>query len=572
MGQPKSAATPSVPYTPGLEIDDLTRDQRTILGRITNRFRESAVVQVLSGAHESGKSTVAELVGHCLAQEAVTVTITKQGDQTPGQKRLMQEAYGSYAYLLAAVLKQIGFYARGEETDLVEQMVERLRALRQEDKRLLIILDDAQDITPGVWKRLQSWLDFQDRGVRMIQVLLVGSPMLRKMMGEPILRGWRRWVHGTYEIKLLKWSRATDEARRALKRACDVINQKAQPGQPITPPRISWFAIHKITHEAAGRPGRLNELIKRTLSASIRQGGATITRRFLMHADALRSPAMQPHKFRKVAKAAEKAPAEAADAGNEAKPTRMPGVAPDWMRYALGGLMVVFVLGAAWGISSWLSVAKKSASNGEVASVNSTLDLPEMQVESPTGSSIAGTQEVESPGGLPSVTSSVDKVIQGEMAPPSPAQPGDDLWSPVVEVAKAKTFSASVEKELSSHSAMAPSAPQTGAPADPEVRHIGTGEIIDLPVQTAEGAEISDLKDPVLIPSTAKHEKKDSLIPMVPEVQKNAIVSVPKDRPERGLVESPAKPSLSTEKEASHKPRLRKKTLEALSRLEKNLK
>lgn len=109
----------------------------------------------------------------------------------------------------------------------------------------------------------------------MIQVLLVGSPELKKKLGDPAMRGWRRWIHGTYDLSLVKgWKLAGEEARRMLKRACEVINEKTQPTDPIRPPQISWFAVQKIVKESGGRPGRMKELLKRVLSANIREGGA----------------------------------------------------------------------------------------------------------------------------------------------------------------------------------------------------------------------------------------------------------------------------------------------------------
>lgn len=96
-----------------LQLEDLTREQKTVLGRIAHRFREAAVGQVLTGPPETGKSTLAEMVGKCLEEQSETVLISKGKDSAGGQKRLMFEAYGAYPYFLSAVLKQLGFFVRG---------------------------------------------------------------------------------------------------------------------------------------------------------------------------------------------------------------------------------------------------------------------------------------------------------------------------------------------------------------------------------------------------------------------------------------------------------------------------
>lgn len=583
------------------EIDDLTREQRVVLSRITTRFREGATVQVLSGPHETGKSTVGQLVGRCLDQNVVAVTIGKDAEQPPALKRLMQEAYGSYPYFLVAILKQIGFTAHGEETDLVEQLVEQLRGIRDSEKRLLIIIDDAQDMTPGVWKRLQSWLDFQDRGVRMIQVLLVGSPMVKKMLGEPILRGWRRWVTGTYDLHLLKLGTAAEEARLALKRCCDRLSKKAQTEEPIVPPHLSWFAAQKIVREAGGRPGRMNELIRRTLAASIRQGGVNITRRFLAQADALRSPAMQAHNLKKVSKPADSGAEERGCAGSDSSgpgarkfPYPLAG-----LRYALGALLVLFVVGAGWGISSWISATRTESS--EVVELGES-EVPEIggpAIEEPVADQ-AGASDADPWGASPAAethtasapevpsTDSVDQFLNADIKAPEAATTSatDDLWSPVNAVAKSGVTSSSIEAQLDS---MSPSLPTTDL--DKEETFAALPAALDsgmLPLQSEPpAAPVAELpKEEVATPpaaapapeivSTAPIIGGGVIPPAVPPViEEDKPTQVAKEEPKREIVaprlEPPKKPVSSRESSTRSKPRLSKKTLDALSRLEKKL-
>lgn len=337
------------------DLGALTREQRSITAKIVNKFREAAVAQVLTGPRECGKTTVALAVAQSLEPGALPVFISKSGDLPPAQKRLMQEAYGSYPYLLAAILKQLGFYVRGEEHDLVDQMVEQIRKLRREEKRILLVLDDAEDFQEEVWKRFQAWLDFQDGGIRMFQVLIVGQPEFKSKLAESALRGWRRWTMARHELTLLSWRSVGEETRRILRQVCDAINARSKTDEPVTPPSVSWFAIQRIARESGGRPGRLTELVKRTLSASIREGGRRITSRFLARADALRSPAVQMYRARK-AKANQPSVERARSSHAAGRPAGPPLHPLGWFRYALGFLLVAFVLGAGWGITAWLSI------------------------------------------------------------------------------------------------------------------------------------------------------------------------------------------------------------------------
>jgi type II secretory pathway predicted ATPase ExeA len=360
-------------------LDNLTRDQRTVLSRLVQRFREDAAVQVLHGPRESGKSTLAEALAEMFSEEAVSVIVSKGGEENPAQKRLMLEAYGSYSHFLTAILKQLGFFARSKdrdrEDDLVVQMVEQLRTIRNEDRRLLLIIDDAQDITPGVWKRFQSWLDYQDRGKRMIQILLVGSPALKQSLADQSMRGWRRWIQGRHELKLLSAGSAGEEIRRVIKSLCEEIDRRAGGKEGVPVPSLSWLAARKIHSEAGGRPGRLTELTKRALTASLREGGCRISRRFLSKTDALRSPTMQMYKLKKLrtqeapSAAAASAPPTPEPEAPKAKKAKSSGTTPPahplgWMRFALGTLLLVFVIGAGWGITAWLSLPAKTGLEG----------------------------------------------------------------------------------------------------------------------------------------------------------------------------------------------------------------
>ncbi len=563
---PPSTAPTTTLSTTTLEIEDLTRDQRTILNKITQRFREAGVVQVLTGPHESGKTILAEIAGRCLEKEAVAVMISKGQDQPPAQKRLVQEAYASYPHMLGTILRQTGFYARGEETDLVEQMVERLREMRQAEKRLLLILDDAQDITPGVWKRMQAWLDYQDRGLRMIQVLLVGSPMLKKMMGEPILRGWRRWTHGSYDLRLLRRGHATEEAKRALKRACEVLSQRANTEEPITPPRMTWFAIRKIARESGGRPGRMYELIRRALSASIRQGGVSITRRFLYQADALRSPALHPTKVKKAVKAKDKTVEAPAAAREETKqPMPQGDIAARWMRYGLAGLLAVFITGAGWGIHAWLKASAPSSEPVEVAEVSGG-EVPDPEPSKPP--------EVEPPVLVSPVTpaaSQVDSFLAQDLAATSPAAPGgDDIWSPLSTGVASSNVPASTPPNhsastLPSPGGLALQSSETLGPSTPITQMQPSTPAASLPSipgeTTPNGAQqtvASVTLDPPPAPSGS--------------VKQTEVLRL--SGPEKALEQTTNTPdtlkSLSASKSGG-KPRLRKKTLEALARLEKRL-
>jgi hypothetical protein len=454
----------------------------------------------------------------------------------------MQEAYGSYTHLLSAVLKQLGFFVRGEEDDLVVQMVEQLRSLRSDDKRLLLVLDDAHDISPGVWKRFQSWLDYQDRGTRMIQVLLVGPPSLKKTLSESSFRGWRRWVHGKHELRLLSGRSAAEEIRRILRQTCDDINQKSRSSEPIGTPNISWFAVKKIARESGGRPGMLNNLVRRALAASIREGGSPITHRFLSRSNAMRSPSADAYKQSRLKKRRVEQPPNAIPQPQETEQIPLPAHPLGWMRYALGTLLVLFVIGAGWGITAWLSIPSNQA--GDTLAVTASDELSEIELETES------TQVADSgdPAGNPDLTSSAESPDDpgvSDLSPWGPQEPLEDGWQSFSE-----TSDEPVDVAL--------------APLEASASSTAMGGIDDIGLQPAP---LNDSETAAEVGAPSVWESPSAEEPSAPVKTADSGASKPASENAAPVTETPA-----ADRSTSPKRQLKKDTLEALMRLEKKLK
>jgi len=534
---------------------------------------------------------LARAVGLSLQQEATTAIISKQGDQPPPQKRLMQEAYGSYQYLLSAILKQLGFFARAKdrnrEDDLVVQMVEQLRKIRSEDKHLLVILDDAQDISPGVWKRFQSWLDYQDRGKRMIQVLLVGSPMLKKTLGEPSLRSWRRWIHGRYELRLLSGRAVADETRRILKQACETIARRSQSEKPLVAPPITWFAVKRIEREAGGRPGRLTELARRALTASLREGGCRITSRFLSRADALRTSTTRLYKTRRPQPDSHERPQTKRQ--KAAPKQKVPAEPLGWMRYALGLLLVLFILGAGWGVTAWLSLPRNNLDEMIDTTVAEETATP---ADSDKTVVAKGADSRENAYSTPA-TDAVEDVIVDDLSESGSAESAEDPWGSGSSsddgwegLEPAETTKVAVESPVLPETSDQGDSSSSGKPVTgpvPETDPLAQVEAFGIqsegPVESETPEQVADISSVEKLPT--KHEESASTGSSVPET----VSEKPSDTPITSTVTKvPPLQEIKEEKTAgiteprtaSHNRlrlnrRARKAILERLEKLQKTL-
>jgi len=95
------------------------------------------------------------------------------------------------AWLRSAVARQLGVAAPAEtRAEALRQLYEHLVALRQEGRRAVIAIDEAQALGVEALAELMAMLNFEYEDERLLSALLVGSLELEGMLGrEPALLG-----------------------------------------------------------------------------------------------------------------------------------------------------------------------------------------------------------------------------------------------------------------------------------------------------------------------------------------------------------------------------------------------
>lgn len=154
----------------------------------------------------------------------------------------------------------VDFYAVTDSHVLLEQINYRLLELHKEDKRVVLIIDEAQVLSQASFEALRLLTNLETENSKLLQVVLFGQPELDAKLKKPQLRQLQQRI--TFSYLLQPISRQQLDAylthRLAMaghtkaaifnKRACDLIF-KASQGVP----RVINILCHKALIVAYGR-------------------------------------------------------------------------------------------------------------------------------------------------------------------------------------------------------------------------------------------------------------------------------------------------------------------------------
>jgi putative secretion ATPase (PEP-CTERM system associated) len=133
-------------------------------------------------------------------------------------------------------------------------------------KRCLLIVDEAQNLTPRAVEELRMLSNFQFGNQALLQSFLVGQPEFREILQRPEMEQFRQRVAATCHIGPLD----QDETRGYIEHRLKCAGSK---GKPSFGPG-SFEAIHRAT---AGIPRRINAVCDRLLLAGFLGGRANLT-------------------------------------------------------------------------------------------------------------------------------------------------------------------------------------------------------------------------------------------------------------------------------------------------------
>jgi general secretion pathway protein A len=198
---------------------------------------------VVTGEIGAGKST---LVGHLLATidrerlNAVSLVSTQvEGDD-----------------LLRLVAQGLGLDAgAAPKAQLLDRIEQKLREEAAKGKRTLIVVDEAQALSPSALEELRMLSNFTSQGRALVQIFLLGQPEFRvRLAEEGGLEQLRQRVIATHHLDAIE----ANEVEPYLVHRLAVVGWQ---GRPAFAPD-AFEALHR---HSGGIPRRLNQLAARLL-------------------------------------------------------------------------------------------------------------------------------------------------------------------------------------------------------------------------------------------------------------------------------------------------------------------
>ena len=164
--------------------------------------------------------------------------------------------------LLRSVAKAFGIrVAQDDKASLLAAIEAFLLMLFQQNKRALLIIDEAQNLNAESIEELRMLSNFQCGDQALLQSFLVGQPELRSLMRSPAMEQFRQRVIASYHLGPLDEAETRGYIEHRLRRV-------AWTGDP----EFDASAIHALFLATGGIPRRINAICNRLMLAGFLAG------------------------------------------------------------------------------------------------------------------------------------------------------------------------------------------------------------------------------------------------------------------------------------------------------------
>jgi general secretion pathway protein A len=168
--------------------------------------------------------------------------------------------------LLRAVSLEFGLLVEGRtKLDLHEQLNEFLLEQKRAGHRVLLIVDEAQNLSPETLEEIRLLSNLETSTSKLIQILLFGQPELDDQLDSKRLRQLRQRISVRWNLRPLSAAETQEYVRHRLRIAA---------GQECN--LFSDAALREVRRRARGIPRLVNLLCDRSLLAGYGAGERTI--------------------------------------------------------------------------------------------------------------------------------------------------------------------------------------------------------------------------------------------------------------------------------------------------------
>jgi putative secretion ATPase (PEP-CTERM system associated) len=156
---------------------------------------------------------------------------------------------------LRSVAASLGLEHEGiSKSALLKNLQDFLTAASRQNKRVLLVVDEAQNLTPRAVEELRMLSNFQNDDRSLIQTFLLGQPEFRGILQSVDMQQLRQRVIASYHLGPLD----ADETRGYIEHRLNLVGWKGLPGFSDD----AFLAIHRFT---GGIPRRINTFCDRLM-------------------------------------------------------------------------------------------------------------------------------------------------------------------------------------------------------------------------------------------------------------------------------------------------------------------
>lgn len=152
-----------------------SRVHREVLAHLLYGVNSRKGFIMLSGEVGSGKTTICRAL------------LSKLGPNT--EVALVLNSFLSELELLKAINEDLGIQSKGQtRKELIDELNDFLLGRRMQGKNVVVIVDEAQNLSFPVLEQIRMLSNLETEKEKLLQIVLVGQPELRRLLATPRLR------------------------------------------------------------------------------------------------------------------------------------------------------------------------------------------------------------------------------------------------------------------------------------------------------------------------------------------------------------------------------------------------